>query len=400
MSFFKIYSLLKKLQTSIKCGISRKHFSVAENTLFFDISGIAMYDRRTGIQRVVRELLTYLNERGFKDIKLVPVYAPRFTKGFYCIELKTDSSHKIIDINLTTERISPKAGDSLFIMDWALGEHLCQINVLRDYKRLGVRLFYVIHDLLPLERPDCFNNRTVYLFRRLFERLWGLTDFVCFSIVTQKKLERLKETHHFNSKIYKIRLGTWTQPNNFIEKELPESLRREEPDQCIFLMVGTIEPRKNQQYVLREFERLWEKGSKDRLIIIGKPGWKCKEIIRELTLKSASLKHFYYFPSISDQSLVNYYSMSSALVYASTDEGYGLPLIEAAAIGIPLICCEKPIFREILDENAFFYSLGIGNLERAVEEWRKLPRDKIPDSRKVALYSWEDMAKDLLALVL
>ena len=67
---------------------------------------------------------------------------------------------------------------------------------------------------------------------------------------------------------------------------------------------------------------------------------------------------------------------------------------------ISIICCEKPIFREILDENAFFYSLGIGNLERAVEEWRKLPRDKIPDSRKVALYSWEDMAKDLLALVL
>lgn len=400
MNFFKVQSAWKKLCASAKCSFSTQSVVSTTRVLYYDISGIVFLDRETGIQRVVRELLKYFKKSPQSEFIIVPVYAPRYSQGFFYVDSKYDLSSDKLLLKRTNIRVIPKTGDVLFMMDWALGEHLTQLKLLKKYKDHGVEILFVIHDLLPLELPEHFNRRTVDLFKKLVMGLGGLADFVCFSTVTKVKLVTFMRTFGFNSQVYKVRLGTWQIKHPPYEDKKAVTLRRDNRHGDVFIMVGTIEPRKNHLYVLKEFERLWAQGFDGKLVIVGKPGWKCSEILHEFSLKRDSSERFYYFPRVSDSELASLYLSSSALICASKDEGYGLPLIEAAYLGIPIICNDRPIFREILGGNAYFFEAEPYGLTDSIMKWKNLPQNEVPDSRKVNLHSWEEMGLDVLTLLM
>lgn len=90
---------------------------------------------------------------------------------------------------------------------------------------------------------------------------------------------------------------------------------------------------------------------------------------------------------ISDEHLAAIYSGAHALVVPSEDEGFGLPAVEALACGTPVIACEVPALREVLNERATFVEMGdMGGLIAAAEAARR-PAPAPPP------WTWQDAAR-------
>ena len=117
-----------------------------------------------------------------------------------------------------------------------------------------------------------------------------------------------------------------------------------------FVILSTIEPRKNHMMLLQVWRKLIEKlgDAAPRLVVIGQRGWECENVVNILE-RCTVLKGFVIeLNNCSDQDVVNYLHHSQALLFPSFAEGYGMPLIEALALGVPVIASDLPVFKEIV----------------------------------------------------
>jgi glycosyltransferase involved in cell wall biosynthesis len=90
---------------------------------------------------------------------------------------------------------------------------------------------------------------------------------------------------------------------------------------------------------------------------------------------------------VSDDHLAAIYSGAHALVMPSEAEGFGLPAVEALACGTPVVACESPALREVLDERATFVAPG------AIRELIEVAQDAERPAPPPPLWSWEDAAR-------
>ena len=130
----------------------------------------------------------------------------------------------------------------------------------------------------------------------------------------------------------------------------------------VFIMVGSIEPRKNHRFVLDAFDRVWQAGGTARLVIIGRHGWKTEDVVARIDTHPQLGKRLFLARDMSDSDLEYAYAHTSALLIASTAEGFGLPVVEAFQRGVPVLCSDIPVFREIADGRATFFGLGSAQL--------------------------------------
>jgi glycosyltransferase involved in cell wall biosynthesis len=116
-----------------------------------------------------------------------------------------------------------------------------------------------------------------------------------------------------------------------------------------FVMVGTIEPRKNHQFILMIWRRLRERlgALTPHLVIIGARGWENENVI-DLLERSSQLRPLVHECNrTSDAETVHILRNAQALLLPSLAEGFGLPLAEALALGVPAICSDIAVFREV-----------------------------------------------------
>jgi hypothetical protein len=93
---------------------------------------------------------------------------------------------------------------------------------------------------------------------------------------------------------------------------------------------------------------------------------------------------------------------ASALLMASQGEGFGLPIIEAARHGLPVIVRDLPVFREVAGEHAFYFSGTHGDqLGDALREWLVLyRRGEAPSAAGMPILTWAESTKQLLSVIL
>jgi glycosyltransferase involved in cell wall biosynthesis len=110
-------------------------------------------------------------------------------------------------------------------------------------------------------------------------------------------------------------------------------------------------------------------------------------------------KRLFWFQGISDEMLEQIYRNSRALLAASEGEGFGLPLIEAAQYGIPILARNLPVFREVASDHAHYFSGSDETaLADALREWLALG-EKAPASTGIRWYTWQESTRDLLDVV-
>ena len=137
-----------------------------------------------------------------------------------------------------------------------------------------------------------------------------------------------------------------------------------------FLIVSTIEPRKNHALLIEVWRSLIRRGvSPPKLVLVGRRGWENEQTLRELDLAPDLPRHLVQVPSAHLRTLMK---NALAVLMPSFAEGYGIPVVEALSLGTPVICADIPVFREISQNKALLKSPidGRGWLE-AVESMMK-----------------------------
>ena len=181
--------------------------------------------------------------------------------------------------------------------------------------------------------------------------------------------------------------------------ETREKLRRAvEGDAAVFLLVGTLEPRKGHRIALRAFEALWSDGVEARLIFVGRRGWYDEALVRDILAHSEFGRRLHWFDDIGDEELSFLYDHAAAVLCASFAEGFGLPIVEAARRGRPVICSDIAVFREVGGEGAAYFPANDADaLATCVRSF--LAGDVKTDPKKVLQTSWADAANRIVSIL-
>jgi len=136
-------------------------------------------------------------------------------------------------------------------------------------------------------------------------------------------------------------------------------------------MVGTLEPRKGYSQALAAFEHLWRQThSTPLLVIAGRPGWKTAALQKKLRTHPLVGRSVFWLEDVSDELLTHLYAASTGVLFASEAEGFGLPLIEAALHGKPVLARDLPVFREIpISSVNFFNNDSPVHMAAAISHW-------------------------------
>ncbi|MGZ9665552.1 glycosyltransferase family 4 protein [Pseudomonas sp. GNP014] len=262
-------------------------------------------------------------------------------------------------------------------------------------KREGVGLIAVIYDLIPLKHPHFYESRPAQVFSEWFDWICRTADgYMAISATVRdevrEELQRRIGTEQSEKRWFDyFHLGSELDLRSSDAAVDPALQRVFESAEPVFLMVSTIEPRKNHAYLLNAFERAWANGSKARLCIAGHVGWKCDELLARIRHHPQLNQRLFMFNNLSDTSLEHAYAHASSLVFPSVVEGFGLPLVEAMQRGLPAMGSDIPVFREIGGEFMAYFDLrDPRSLTELIITFER--SGQFPASRDVRNWRWID----------
>jgi glycosyltransferase involved in cell wall biosynthesis len=246
-----------------------------------------------------------------------------------------------------------------FPLEWK--RHVAWLDQRRD-----VRPVFWIHDLLAIDRPDWFWGREPILHAQRLELLArrGAAALVASVAVEQSLRAWLERRGRESLPIFRLPptvpaiFGTPSRIDERLEK-IP-----------FFVVCGTIEPRKNHLVLLRVWRELIKQMGQGapRLVVIGKRGWNNAEIVA--ALEDQSLRgHVIEVAGLPTPDYKRLLDHSLALLAPSLAEGFGLPVAEALAAGVPVVASDIPPFREQGGENVTLLD------PQSDTEWRKVILD-------------------------
>ncbi|BAK67665.1 putative glycosyltransferase [Sphingobium sp. SYK-6] len=216
-------------------------------------------------------------------------------------------------------------------------------------ERTGVKPIYFVHDLIPLTHPEyCRPGEPEKHLRRMTSLLHHGAG------VIGNSRDTLHELAVFAGLQRTLRLPpSLMAPLGVAAPAMPETgpvpLL---PGRPYFVMVGTIEARKNHLLILNIWAQMARRlgAACPQLVIIGQRGWECEQTVDMLERSEAIRGHVIELSRCDDAALITYMRGARALLFPSFAEGYGLPLVEALACGTPAIASDLPVFRELAGE--------------------------------------------------
>ena len=217
----------------------------------------------------------------------------------------------------------------------------------KTLQAMGVKPVYFVHDLIPLTFPEyCRPDEEAKHAARMCNMLAGASALVVNSDDTKRALLAFAGNHGLPCPpVQTAWLASCVEEVAQFDKGQTDFSQ-----QPYFIMLGTIEARKNHLLVLHVWRSLVEElgvQNVPRLVIVGQRGWECEQVI-DLLDRSQKLKSVVTeLNTVADGQLSHLLAGACALLFPSFAEGFGMPLVEALELGVPVIASDIPVFREI-----------------------------------------------------
>lgn len=218
-------------------------------------------------------------------------------------------------------------------------------NAARVIQWHHVRPLFLVHDLIPVRYPEfCRPGESTRHERRLKNMLRLGAGLIANSESTLTELEAFAAEHGLSVP------PTVVAPlAPAIPLSGPIGGRPLATDKPYFVVLGTIEPRKNHLMLLHAWQRLVEmyREQAPHLVVIGQRGWEA-ENVEDLLERSRLLQgHITVLRQCSDHALRAWLHHAQALLFPSFAEGYGMPVVEALAAGLPVLASDLPVLRQM-----------------------------------------------------
>lgn len=274
-------------------------------------------------------------------------------------------------------------------------QHMLPLNV------KNIRRIVTVHDLALVINPRWGSVNNAIMQNIFAKKSCKVADKILpISKATAKDILRIVGCE--KDKIVPILLGGKDKKDYDITKEEELTYRKQFGigKSKYFLFIGTIEPRKNIEGIIRGFEYFNSVvQEKYHLILAGGIGWKFRPI--EKTIQNSKFADMIHLPGyITEKEKDFLYKNASAVVFPSHYEGFGIPVLEAMAYGVPVITTKISSLPEVGGENAFYADdpnnfKEIGNRMIEVSELTVSQRESLDEKEKkwVKKFSWDKCAK-------
>lgn len=252
------------------------------------------------------------------------------------------------------------------------------------------KLILTVHDLIYFSHPK--PPRNFNFFVRFLWRLYhtsflpqkillrGADEVATVSETTKRLLIQKKLTNLPVTVIYNAANQLKSQKAD-IEKKI--------------IYMGSFMPYKNVEDLIYGVANLDDY----RLVLLSRVSQEDKSRLQWLAFKLGARVEF--ANGVSDDEYAEHLSSATALVHASSEEGFGIPIIEAMSLGCPVVCSDIPIFREIAGDAGLFFNLGdhrqFANQVIAANEQRNELRERL--IAQANMFSWDKSAKALAKLL-
>jgi len=307
-------------------------------SIYIDLSLWIRTRINTGIQRVLKE---YIQSTLDKQDKHIDYYYLNF-------DIKSQAMHQIAaheisefikdvstyqftssqEIELLSEQ--EQSIKVFFDMDATWNNSLKRHHLYPELKQNDFYIFNFLYDLSPVLLPQFCDENTCRNFVTYLSAVYSYSDMVFFdSASAEKGFQRIKSQLKLTRNIATRVTGLGADYMQSLAKINGSGDYQQLLQSKYLLFVGTIEPRKSQNIVLKAFDTLAKKYPDLNLIFIGKQGWKVSQLIQKIQSHPLIDKRLHWLNNIDDTTLSLFYQHAWLVIYLSKHEGYGLPIAES-----------------------------------------------------------------------
>lgn len=251
-----------------------------------------------------------------------------------------------------------------------------------------------IHDMALFDLPECFRGLYAAWYRHLLPVVARRARMILTD--SQATRERIVDLLHVpDDRLSVVALAAderfCPQPGEQVQK----ALRANGIDAPYLLALGTISPRKNFQRLIDAWNRISSDYTDVQLLVVGEPG----VFFSGGATMGALPRGVRHLTGVGDDLLVNLYAGAAGFVYPSLYEGFGLPILEAMAVGTPVITSDATSLPEVAGDAAIYVdpldTESIADGMRRVLDDRAL-RDSLAQRglERARLFSWDRTARE------
>jgi len=307
---------------------------------------------------LIQDKLDGIGRFTFETLKIIVNNNPEIE--FHFIFDRPFSSKFILNHNITPHVLSPQTRHPILWyiwLEWKLPNLLKKIKADVFFSPDGfmpvncsIPTVTTIHDINFEHRPHDL-RWTHSLFYRFFFKKYAKSANQIITVSKFSKNDIIKTYKIKPEKIHVTHNGV-SEMFEKISDNKKQIIKQKYSNNCdFFVFIGSLHKRKNIKHLLISFEEYKKDNGKLKLLIIGENKWtdqSVKNIYQNMTFK----KDVVFLGRIADEKLVDILGSSYALCFISLFEGFGLPIIEAMKLGVPVITSNTSCMPEIAKDCA------------------------------------------------
>lgn len=215
------------------------------------------------------------------------------------------------------------------------------------FRKKGI--FNTIHDMGPWDAADALRKLQKFYLKTTCRFSASASERII--TVSEFSKNRIADILKYpKEKIRVIPSAVYDKVIDLSEADFEEVKTTYRLPEKYIMSLSTLEPRKNLKILLEAYVSIMDQVDYD-LVLVGRKGWKMDEVIEKYNAQ----KRIHITGFVADEHVAHIYKHAMCFVFPSQYEGFGLPPVEALALGTPVIASDAASIPEVLMEQAVYF---------------------------------------------